>query len=76
MEDVVADAHRRDSAHPGPGAPGIRIPVLALSTAAGCISQAAAAIRTLSGSARSRPPAKAWRNAASENATARPIDFA
>src|SRR4051812_24087317 len=30
-------------------------------TAAGCISQAAAAMTTLSGSASERPPAKAWR---------------
>ena len=45
----------------------------ARSTAAGCISHAAAAITTLSGSDRSRPAANAWRNAASENATPRPI---
>src|SRR3954452_20454940 len=47
-----------------------------LATATGCISQAAAAIRTLSGSDRSRPPANAWRKAASEKATARPICLA
>ena len=47
-----------------------------LSTAVGCISHAAAAISTVSRSPRSRPPANAWRNAASENATARPTRFA
>ena len=39
-------------------------------------SQAAAAIRTLSTSARSFPAAKAWRKAASEKATARPACWA
>src|SRR5581483_10819940 len=38
----------------------------ARSTAVGCISQAAAAISTVSRSPRSRPPANAWRKAASE----------
>jgi len=42
----------------------------------GCSSQAAAAIITLSGSVRSRPPANACRNAASEKATTRPACFA
>ena len=46
------------------------------STAAGCISQAAAAISTLSSSSSARPPANAWRKAACANGTARPIDFA
>src|SRR4051812_18046707 len=47
-----------------------------LSSAAGCISHAAAAISTLSRADRSRPAANAWRNAASENATPRPICLA
>ena len=47
-----------------------------LTTAAGCISAAAAAIRTVSRSARSRPAAKACRNAAIENATTRPACLA
>ena len=45
-------------------------------TAEGCISQAAAAISTLSVSSSGRPPANAWRNAACANATTFPIDFA
>ena len=48
----------------------------ALTTAAGCISHAAAAMTTLSGSASERPPAKAWRKAASAKATVRPICLA
>src|SRR5215207_5348186 len=47
-----------------------------LISATGCISQAAAAISTLSRTPRSRPAANAWRNAASENATPRPICLA
>ena len=47
-----------------------------LISAAGCSSHAAPASSTLSRSPRSRPPAYAWRNAASENATTRPICFA
>src|SRR6185312_7364858 len=43
-----------------------------LSTAVGCISQAAAAISTVLSSPSSRPPANSWRKQASENATARP----
>src|SRR5918995_994285 len=46
-----------------------------LISAAGCISQAAAAISTVSRSPRSRPPANACRKAACENATPRPICF-
>ncbi len=46
-----------------------------LISATGCISHAAAAISTLSRTPRSRPAANAWRNAASENATPRPICF-
>src|SRR5262245_1466531 len=45
-------------------------------TAVGCISHAAAAITTLSGSASERPPANAWRYAASAKATVRPICLA
>src|SRR5919199_252506 len=45
----------------------------ALRTAAGCISQAAEAISTVSGSSSERPPAKAWRDAARADATVRPI---
>ena len=84
MEDALADAHGRHVEHAGGGAAAVassrrrriepsRAP---FSTATGCISQAAAASITVSGSPRSRPPANAWRNAASENATARPICFA
>ena len=47
-----------------------------LITALGCSSQAAAAISTLSSWLRSLPAAKACRNAASENATARPVCWA
>ena len=54
-------ARARPSAAPAP-----------LSTALGCISHAAAAISTLSGTPRSRPPANAWRNAASENGDGAP----
>src|SRR5579884_1297564 len=46
------------------------------SSAAGCISQAAPAIRRVSCAPRSRPAANAWRNAASENATPRPVRLA
>ena len=45
-------------------------------SALGWISAAAAASRTLSGFPRSRPAAKAWRKAASEKDTVRPISFA
>ena len=49
---------------------------MAFSTARGWSSQAAAAISTLSVSLRSRPPAKACRNAASAKATPRPVCLA
>ena len=55
------------------GSPRVAQPV---SSAVGCISQAAPAITTASSPASARPPANAWRNAASENATTRPIDRA
>ena len=48
----------------------------ALQHRAGCISHAAAAITHVSGSASERPPANAWRKAASANATVRPICLA
>ena len=48
----------------------------ALITAVGCISAAAAAIRTQSRSPRSRPAANACRNAAIEYATTRPVCLA
>ena len=46
------------------------------SSARGWISHAAAAISTFSSSASARPPAYAWRNAASANATVLPPPFA
>ena len=48
----------------------------AFSSARGCSSQAAAAISTLSGSLRSRPAANAWRKAAREKETVRPVCLA
>jgi hypothetical protein len=47
-----------------------------LSTAFGCSSQAAAAIRTLSTSLMSRPAANTCRKQASEKETTRPDSFA
>jgi len=42
----------------------------------GLARPALAAISTLSSTSSARPPANAWRKAACEKATTRPIDFA
>ena len=81
-EDAIPDLDRRQRRHaglsraPGRVAPGRLVCLsgsIPLRSAVGCISQAAPAIRIVSSSPRSRPPANAWRKAASENATPRPM---
>ena len=74
--DPVVEALRRRYAGLRPLAEGALFGGLVTAIVGQSISVAAAASSTLSTSLRSRPAANAWRKAASENATVRPISFA